>query len=658
VIGQMEKLFIVAPRLLAPTILLNLQRAGVVQIDPLRTDEINGYRLSQDEEVLLRRWNGVATSADHALRLFGLETDQTVQPFRGDLEEAEAEVSSCEQRAAVLVEKGQRLREEIEFIGQYREVIETLAEAGQGIDESPRLAVLPFMLERRTHHAPLEQELASALDGRFLLAGKVVGGRVVALIVVLKRDAEAARGVLSHQGLAELPRTGEYARMSLRAMASRLTERSRLALKELAASQEELTRLARKTAARLQGLLSRAQDESGRLKTLREMAAGQYGFALFGWVPVSLKSRVEEVTGRFDSQILHTFDPPDGHHEAEVVPVRLENPGWVKPFESLISFLNTPRYDGWDPTWVVALFFPLWFGMIVGDIGYGLMFVAIYWYLSSYVKHNRTLMVEFFKMRLSPGALRQVMRVMRPMIGWTMVWGLLYGEFFGDLLQRLGIFGSGQHPGGIPVLIPRAETGATAKGLLLVSIGFGVIHVLYGFYLKASLARRQGEKKHFWEASGYFCGVAALVMFGYSYMTRDFRLWLLIPTVVGGVLFFVGMIRAGMPLMMAELPTQGGHILSYIRIYAVGLVSVILANLVTDVGFSLNHSLGFAAFMLGTLASLLIGLLFHLILIALLTVSHVVQPIRLIWVEFFTKFDFYAGRGRPYHPFKSIWSSP
>ena len=656
-IGRMEKLFMIGPRKLAPAILLNMQRAGVIQIDPMRTEEIKEYQLNRDEEDRHRRWDAVAASADHALRLLALELDQSVQPFGGDLEEAERVCSPFEQRAAVLVEKREQLQDELELIEQYREVVEALAEAGQGLDESQWLSVLPLVLEKQTDLASLEEELASTLEGRFLLAGKPVGSRMAVVIIVLKRDGEKVKGVLSHQGLAELPRTGEYVRMNLGTMVLHLAERSREAPEQLAASEEDLRQLTKEAAEGLQGLWNRARDESMRLHTLREMASGRYGFVLFGWVPVSLKNKAMEVTNRFDNQALHAFEPADEYHEADRVPVMLENPKWIKPFEPLITFLNTPRYDGWDPTWIVASFFPLWFGMIVGDIGYALMFGALAWYLSGHIRQNRTLKVDFFKMRLSPGALRQLVAVMKPMIAWTVVWGFLHGEFFGNLLERLGVFRTAQHPGLVPVLIPRTDTVATANQLILVSIGFGVYQVLYGFYLKGFSAHRQGEKKHFWEASGYFCGVAALVLFAYAFMTGDFRLWLLIPAAVGAALFFVGMIRSRMPLMIAELPTQGGHILSYIRIYAVGLASAILANLVTDMGFSLYHMLGVVGFVLAGLASVLMGLLMHVLLIVVLTVSHVLQPIRLIWVEFFTKFDFYKVRGRPYRPFKSVCSS-
>ncbi len=296
--------------------------------------------------------------------------------------------------------------------------------------------------------------------------------------------------------------------------------------------------------------------------------------------------------------------------------------------------------------------FPFWVGMVIGDIGYGLVLAGLAWYLHSLVRRNRPLRLEFFKIRLAPDRVAQVLRIMTPIVVWTVLWGLVYGECFGNLFQRLGIFGTESQPGLIPTLIPRTETAATATMLILVSIGFGVFQVLYGFFLKVRLSRRHGDRRHFWEGSGYLGGVAALVLFSYGFMSGAYPLWLLILTLGGFGLFVVGMVRAQMPLMIAELPTQGGHILSFIRLYAVGLASAILANLATDLGFTLYHQWGAAGIVAGVLIGLSVGLLMHAFLLVLLTMGHVLQPIRLIWVEFFTKFDFYTLAGKPYRPFK------
>jgi V/A-type H+-transporting ATPase subunit I len=408
----------------------------------------------------------------------------------------------------------------------------------------------------------------------------------------------------------------------------------------------------------LQSIWLHATDAANRMNTLKVMASGRYVAALFGWVPVSQRNRVVEIITRLGDQILYTFEPADEHHEVAQVPVMLENPAWVRPFEPLISFLNLPRYDGWDPTWITAALFPLWVGMIIGDVGYGLAFVGIAWYLSTLVRGNRDLRVDFFRIRLTPEAVAQLVLIMKPMIAWTILWGFLYGEFFGNLFLRLGIFGTSHHQGLVPTLIPRTEIEATATLLILVSIGFGIIQVLHGFILKAKMNRRYGERKRFWEAAGYFGGVTALVLFGYAFMTESYPQWLLILLFAGAVLFVVGMLGARMPLMVAELPTQGGHILSYIRLYAVGLASAILANLATDIGFGLYQMGSIAGIVAGALLGLLLGLLIHALLLILLTISHVVQPLRLFWVEFFTKFDFYSSSGRPYRPFKLHGGAP
>jgi len=653
----MEKLFILGPKRLAPAILDSLQQIGVVQIDPLHADEIHSYlpyRLSREEESLLRRWDEVAISSDHAMRLLELAPDPSEKPFSGNLEEAEAAASIIERRAAALIDTRGRLMDERERIERYRPVVDRLAEAVQDLDQSPWLAVLPFLVERAEDISALQKALATTLDDRFLLAATRVNDTLAAVIVVRKGDIEEAKGILSHQGLGELPRPEDYARMTLKAMAVQLAERSLNVPEGLAASADEIRRHRTASGDRLRRLWNRAKDETGRLLARKEIASGRYGFALFGWVPAHRRGRVAEAMIRFDTRIHYLFEPVQIADEAERVPVLLENPEWIQPFEPLISFLNTPRYDSWDPTWVVAAFFPLWFGMIVGDIGYAGVFAGLWWLLSRYVKRDRTLTVDFFKLRLTPNQVARVAHALKPMILWTVLWGLLYGECFGDLLQRLGVFGTPQHSGRIPLLIPRTDTVATANGLILFSIGFGAYQVLYGFYRKALRTCRHGEKAHCWEACGYIGGVFALILFATAFMTQDYPSWLVGAMIAGGALFLLGMFRAGAPLMLAELPTQGGHIMSYIRIYAVGLASAILANLATDLGFLLRHLLGTAGFFIGMIAGLVMALLLHAFLIVLLTVSHLLQPIRLIWVEFFTKFDFYTVTGRPYRPFQSI----
>jgi len=652
----MSKLFLTAPKRLAPAIVEELQQAGVLHVDTLRSDAIGPYRLSPEEEARLRGWDEAALAADHALRLLGLEIGPSVEVFAGDLPAAVAAVSALENRAAELAQARDRLADEQTFIDQYYAVVSVLAEMAQGLDEGRRLAVLPFVLDGSEEFAPLTAELAAALDGRFILAQRTVRGRRAAVIVVLKREGDEARGILGRRGLSELPRPGALAGLSLAALDRRLSDRLQAVPVEMAGVQTELRRFAGEAERTLQGIWRRAKDETMRIAVLLEAVSGRYGFGLFGWVPARREARVREALGRFEGRICFRFEPA-AEEEAERVPVLLENAVWIRPFEPLITFLNTPRYDSRDPTWTVAVFFPLWFGMIVGDIGYGLVFTAVCAWIYRYVRRGQSLTIAFFRLKIPPQGAARMISVLIPMVAWTFVWGFIYGEFFGDFLQRFGVFTPAGRPGLIPILIARTDTAATADLLILISIGFGVYQVLYGFYLKARRTHRRGEKKHFWEAGGYFGGVAAMVLFAYAFMTRNFPDWIIVLTVAGAVVFIAGALKARSPMMIAELPTQGGHILSYIRIYAVGLASAVLANLTTAIGFGLYHLLGVAGLVAGVVVGVLSAVGIHALLLILLTLSHVLQPIRLIWVEFFTKFDFYSVRGRPYRPFRAIGGS-
>jgi V/A-type H+-transporting ATPase subunit I len=282
VIARMEKLFMVGPKSAAPTLLFKLQQAGVVQIDSLPADQLSAYQLDPDEETRLRQWEAVAGAATHAAGLLDLEIDDAAAPFPGGPDEAHTAAAAREQRAAALVEKREKLHDEIQLIHQYQEVVAHLAEVLQGLDQSPRMAVIPFLADRPEDLLVARAELKSRLPDRFLFTAAEVGQLIVAVIVTLKAEAEEARGILAHEGLQELPRTGEYAQMDFKTMAARLAQRAQAAPAELDTVQTDLDRERQAAAEQLPGLWLRATDEANRLHTFKAMGSGRYGFGLCG----------------------------------------------------------------------------------------------------------------------------------------------------------------------------------------------------------------------------------------------------------------------------------------------------------------------------------------------------------------------------------------
>lgn len=123
----------------------------------------------------------------------------------------------------------------------------------------------------------------------------------------------------------------------------------------------------------------------------------------------------------------------------------------------------------------------------------------------------------------------------------------------------------------------------------------------------------------------------------------------LMPLVYAGLgIFLLGLLLSRQFLMLPELPTQAGHVVSFARLYAVGVAKAIMVGLFTDVGWNLGQGVFWA------LLGFLVAALLHLFILLLTTLGHMLQALRLLWVEYFTKFGFYEENGRPYRPFKSV----
>jgi phosphate:Na+ symporter len=159
--------------------------------------------------------------------------------------------------------------------------------------------------------------------------------------------------------------------------------------------------------------------------------------------------------------------------------------------------------------------------------------------------------------------------------------------------------------------------------------------VFWGLALRAYLGLKHRHMAHFWEGVGYLGGLVGILALAASYLGNLQAGGLSALMYLGFGVFLLSILMSRIWLMLPEIFTQAGHILSHIRIYAVGAAGGILAGLLTDVGFAMAERLG----LLGVLLGLLVAGVLHLLILLLTTLGHMLQPIRLIWVEFFTKFD-------------------
>lgn len=458
--------------------------------------------------------------------------------------------------------------------------------------------------------AALDEEL----DGEFeLRSEELPTGETAMVILVRSTGAERMEELLSRARVQEVELPPSVRTRRPGEALDRISDRLAALPGELDAHREEREELVHLEGPELARAEAVIQDRILEVEARSRAAFTPRAFVVEGWVPAEELGRTRRALLDEVGEEIVVEEVSEEEWAMEQAPVVLRNPRLFQPFEAIVRLLPLPRYGTIDPTPFVAVFFPMFFGLILGDVGYGVLL---------------TLLALILLRRSDPDSLlRTAARIAGACAAFTIIFGFLFGELFGDAGRRL--------LGLEPILFDREEALLPFLGL---AVALGVVHLLLGLVLNVfSAFRREGPR----EAVGpgitlLMVGVIVLALLAaFEVLPRAF----FTPAVVAALVAFPVLVVVEGLVAPVELLSTLGRILSYARIMALGTASVMMAVVANR--------------MIGGLGSIVVGalfgLLFHAVNFVLGVFSPTIHALRLHYVEFFG--TFYSPGGNEYRPF-------
>lgn len=352
---------------------------------------------------------------------------------------------------------------------------------------------------------------------------------------------------------------------------------------------------------------------------------------LQGWAPAE---RIGEIERFLETKEVY-YEVADPTPEDDV-PILLDNKGFFRLFEPIMRLYMLPKYNELDLTPFFAPFFMLFFGLCLGDSGYGLFMllaVTIYRLVAKNIS----------------ASMKPILTLVQLLGASTMVCGLLTGTCFGFNLYDIQL----------PLFQSLKEAiSLDNQQMFNLSLILGGVQIIFGMILKAVNQTIQFGFKYAVATIGWlFILVSTAIAFaapGFMPMGGTIHLVFLVIGVLMAYLYNSPgknvFINIGLGLWDSYNMATGllGDVLSYVRLFALGLSGGILASVFNSLAVGMSPDNVIA----GPIVMVLIFVIGHAINMFMNVLGAMVHPMRLTFVEFF-KNSGYEGGGKEYKPFKN-----
>ena len=619
----MSKVEIVGPRQLLGETLSLVRKEGDLHIEPSAVgfiDDIHKkdiHSLLPDEKALfekifLEELEGKLKALFSCLSVDGMrESFLTPRPIIDTVSRTlDKHLEMCQ----LLCKKREEIRHDLFELSGYRNFLATVSTLLDKIQLTPDLDYIGITLKDEKSVAALKDNLNCLADTSCeIFTVPSEDGSLVGLIAATKDISIDIRSMLSEKQMPEFTFPESIKSMTFVHKVEYLQDEIKNNEAALAAVDAKLTEFTHRWGPMYKAALDWVHEQLSIIQASAFSFETTMCFFIYGWMP---SGKVTGLSASLQQQfagsvLLEEIDIR--REDLERVPVVLKNPQYFKPFENFTRLLPLPSYTSFDPTPFIGLFFPLFFGLILGDGGYGFMLLIISVLLARVSRKNQLF--------------QDALRVLRVCSLYAIIFGFLYGEIFGDLGHKvLGLK---------PLFMDRQEN---ILPMLYFAFAIGLAHITLGLALGFVSALRKNTKK---EALVKFLNIVLILAIVTLIITffGVFPELLARPLVITILILTPLLLFSGGLLAPLELIKNIGNIISYARIMAIGLTSVLLANVANQLaGLTGDIVLGFV-----------VGGIIHLLGIIIGVFSSSIHSLRLHYVEFFDKFIELGGR--KYRPF-------
>lgn len=394
----------------------------------------------------------------------------------------------------------------------------------------------------------------------------------------------------------------------------------KLILKEELARYDEEIKMMKLTYEYYNNLVSRKTISSNFLKT-------ESTTLIQGWVPINQNEKFTTIAKEVLGEDYYLKFEDVKEEEIDDVPILLQNNDLNSSFEAVTGMYSLPKYNYLDPTPLVTPFYLIFFGMMVADAGYGLLMLI-----------GTLLALKFFHF---DDGMKKMVKFFMYLSFPTIVFGLMYGSVFGDLIKFKGLI----------------DTNKDFMTILILSLVFGVIQIFFGLAIKAFVLIRMGKPLDaFMDVGSWTITLLSLGGIGAGSMLDlpVLKTISIAGAIIGALLIVFTQGRAAESIggkigqglyELYGITSYIGDLVSYTRLMAIGLSGGSIAGAINMIIKMVPGPIGI--FIIGPL----LFIIFQTVNLLLSLLSGYVHTLRLTYVEYFSKF--YDGGGRPFKPFET-----